>query len=132
MDCLDSEQISHCGHLDSAVIVAGCQYCDELTRHAPHTRDKPEPGCLDCAVWIAEDRESRKWLAERYRPNRDVSADLLHRPVQYRGRTYLLRRVYGTEPWTLGVELADPATGVTVQSSPLNQVHPPSELGTSN
>lgn len=99
----------------------------ELTRHAPHSRDKPEPGCLDCMAWIAEDRESRKWLTERYRPRREVSVDLLHRPVQYRGTTYLLRRVSGPDSWELAVELADPATGHVVHSAPLAHVLPADE-----
>lgn len=122
MECLDNEQISHCGHLDSAVIVTGCQYCDELTRHAPHARDKPEPGCLDCLPWITEDRESRKWLGERYRPNGDITADLLHRAVRYRGRSYLLRRVFGPDAWALTADLADPTTGYVVQSARLTDV----------
>lgn len=27
IDCLDDEQLSHCGHLDSKVLNPGCTYC---------------------------------------------------------------------------------------------------------
>ena len=52
MECLDNQQLSHCGHLDTATIVPGCPYCAEWVAHATHTRDAPVRTCDDCLPGI--------------------------------------------------------------------------------
>lgn len=61
IDCLDDEQLSHCGHLDCKVLNPGCTYCREIAEHvAEHRLSRPDRMCEFCAGW----RRSARALAK--------------------------------------------------------------------
>jgi hypothetical protein len=47
MECLTDQQVGHCGHLGSALIVDGCEWCAELSMHATEHTAGTE-GYLTC------------------------------------------------------------------------------------
>lgn len=64
VDCLDNEQLSHCGHLDCGTIDETCRYCREITDHArEHTMSHPDRFCNACEPWrrATEDLTHSRW-----------------------------------------------------------------------
>lgn len=113
LECLDNQQLSHCGHLDEQLIVPTCPYCAEWVAHATHTRERPDPTCDDCSGWIAENRQSAALLdvARRRLPTADIPADVLHQQFEYRGHTVTVVSINGKsdEPWYMLATARTPA-----------------------
>lgn len=61
IDCLDDEQLSHCGHLDCKILSPSCTYCREISEHvAKHRLSSPDRWCEFCAGWRRSARELTK------------------------------------------------------------------------
>jgi hypothetical protein len=95
MECLEDEEISHCGHLDSATIVDGCTYCAQWTTHAKHSPSSPDPQCVDCAEWRRSNEESRRILDYVRRYEHPELPDILHTQLTWCGEPCTLVGVCG-------------------------------------
>jgi hypothetical protein len=71
MNCLDDEQLSHCGHLDTNTIYEDCTYCLDLVTHAEHhTMSAPDRWCEFCEDWRRIAR-TRPWRTTMSVPRSD-------------------------------------------------------------
>lgn len=73
MDCLTDDQVAHCGHLDMAVIVVGCEFCEEIVAHQLHD-ESPDRTCEFCEAYF-RCRCRSQWMVDEGCPAAIHQAD---------------------------------------------------------